>query len=91
MSLLNRFLFSSRLLIVQASSASIIRLLSDRTLCRRLAENAARDARNRFDIERYADDFIDWYEEILDGEAATRTRSAAVAAAASLQSAAGDA
>ncbi len=53
-----------------ALSAAIVRLLSDEPLRSRLAQNAARDARDRFDVERYADDFVAWYGEILRGEAA---------------------
>ncbi|MDP2529743.1 MAG: glycosyltransferase [Candidatus Palauibacterales bacterium] len=48
-----------------ALSAAIVRLLADGPLRTRLAENAAREARSRFDVERYADDFVAWYGEIL--------------------------
>lgn len=53
-----------------ALAAALIRLLSDHTLRAKLARNAARDARERFDVERYADDFVAWYGEILGGDAA---------------------
>jgi glycosyltransferase involved in cell wall biosynthesis len=41
------------------------RLLRDKSLRLRMGENAARDAVKRFDLQRQADDFLRWYQEIL--------------------------
>jgi glycosyltransferase involved in cell wall biosynthesis len=41
------------------------RLLRDTPLRLRLGENARRDAVRRFDMQRHADDFLEWYQEIL--------------------------
>jgi glycosyltransferase involved in cell wall biosynthesis len=43
----------------------IERLLADEALRRQLGQNAARDARQRFDLNRHADDYLGWYREIL--------------------------
>jgi glycosyltransferase involved in cell wall biosynthesis len=43
----------------------IERLLKDHPLSRRLGENAARDARTRFDLQRQVSDYLRWYEELL--------------------------
>lgn len=63
-----------------ALSAAIVRLLADPALRVRLAENAARDARRRFGIDRYADAFVAWYGEILRGEARGWPREAGASA-----------
>ncbi len=42
------------------------RLLRDDALRCQLGENAARDARRRFDMARQVDDYLAWYREILD-------------------------
>ena len=44
----------------------IDRLLEDEGLRRRLGENAARDARGRFDLAGQAQAYLDWYEEIRE-------------------------
>ncbi len=41
------------------------RLLQDKPLRLRMGENAVRDAVDRFDLHRQADDFLRWYQEIL--------------------------
>jgi glycosyltransferase involved in cell wall biosynthesis len=41
------------------------RLLNDDPLRRRMGENAARDARERFDLRRQVDSYLEWYEKIL--------------------------
>jgi glycosyltransferase involved in cell wall biosynthesis len=46
-------------------ACGVERLLQDKPLCLRLGENAVRDAVQRFDIQRQADDFLRWYQEIL--------------------------
>jgi glycosyltransferase involved in cell wall biosynthesis len=45
----------------------IERLLDDESLRHHLGENAAKDARQRFDLKREVDDFLRWYQEILKG------------------------
>ncbi len=40
-------------------------LLADDGLRRRLGENAANDARKRFDVTRHVRDYLRWYDEIL--------------------------
>ena len=41
------------------------RLLDDKNLRQRLGQNAARDARKRFDLERQVTNYLDWYKELL--------------------------
>jgi glycosyltransferase involved in cell wall biosynthesis len=41
------------------------RLLNDATLRQRLGQNAAKDARKRFDLQRQVDSYLDWYKELL--------------------------
>jgi glycosyltransferase involved in cell wall biosynthesis len=41
------------------------RLLGDDSLRHRLGANAAKDARQRFDLRRQADAYLEWYKEIL--------------------------
>ncbi len=43
----------------------IERLIDDEALRRRIGENAARDARKRFDLQRQVDSYLDWYESLL--------------------------
>jgi glycosyltransferase involved in cell wall biosynthesis len=40
-------------------------LLADDDLRRRLSENAAKDSRERFSLERQTMSFLDWYEEVI--------------------------
>jgi glycosyltransferase involved in cell wall biosynthesis len=47
-----------------ALAAAILRLLADDALRRRLSENAARDAKARFDKTRMVADYLAWYEDI---------------------------
>lgn len=60
-----------------AMARGIERLMNDDALRRRLAENAARDARNRFDLERQVDSYLNWYSRIRSK--ARRSAQAAVA------------
>lgn len=46
-------------------AVAIERLLNDDSLRGRMGENAAKDAQERFDLQRQADDFLSWYEQIL--------------------------
>jgi glycosyltransferase involved in cell wall biosynthesis len=43
---------------------AIARILTDNGLREALGKNAARDARQRFDLERLVDDYLSWYEEL---------------------------
>src|SRR5215471_7513162 len=49
----------------QGMACGVERLLQDNPLRLRLGENAVRDAVQRFDIQRQADAFLRWYQEIL--------------------------
>lgn len=42
----------------------ILRLLKDEPLYKNLSENAAQDARNRFDIKNQANQYLNWYNDI---------------------------
>jgi glycosyltransferase involved in cell wall biosynthesis len=44
----------------------ILRLLGDRELARLMGQRAALDASRRFDHERFVDDYLNWYQEILE-------------------------
>lgn len=46
----------------------VLHLLSNMELCRQMGQNAAEDARKRFDHERYVSDYLDWYYEILEAD-----------------------
>ena len=45
-------------------AASIEQLLTDKPLCRSMGENAARDAQERFDLQRQVNDYLEWYEQL---------------------------
>jgi glycosyltransferase involved in cell wall biosynthesis len=47
-----------------AMATGVARLVLDPTLLRQLSLNAAADARRRFDLQRQADDYLNWYAEI---------------------------
>jgi len=49
----------------QGMAFGVKRLLQDNPLRLRMGENAVRDAVQRFDLQRQADDFLMWYQEIL--------------------------
>jgi len=53
----------------QGMALGIERLLQDETLRCRMGENAARDARERFNLHRQVDDFLEWYRELLQDTA----------------------
>jgi glycosyltransferase involved in cell wall biosynthesis len=46
-------------------AVGIERLMNNNCLRRRLGDNAARDARNRFDLQRQVDSYLEWYGRIL--------------------------
>ncbi len=50
----------------RAMAKAMMALLSDDTLYRRCAQSAAEDARKRFDVAGMVDDYLDWYQEILE-------------------------
>ncbi len=52
---------------VRGMAFAIELLLKDGCLRQRLGENAARDARRRFDLGRQADAYLEWYRELLGG------------------------
>lgn len=45
---------------------SIERILDNDAIRRRLGENAANDASTRFDLQREVNDYLAWYEELLE-------------------------
>jgi glycosyltransferase involved in cell wall biosynthesis len=47
-----------------AMAVGIERLMNDDSLRGRMGENAARDARERFDLQRQVDSYLEWYEEL---------------------------
>jgi len=47
-------------------AAGIERLLKNESLRAQLGANAARDARDRFDLQRQADQYLAWYQDIID-------------------------
>lgn len=54
----------------QDMADAIIRLLNDPASCRAMGENAVQQARMRFDLNRQVDDYLDWYERILESNGA---------------------
>jgi hypothetical protein len=44
-------------------------LLEDDSLLRGLSSNAAEDARRRFDLQSQVTSYLDWYSEIVAGQA----------------------
>jgi glycosyltransferase involved in cell wall biosynthesis len=55
-----------------ALAERIARLLGDNDLRARLGEQAAADARDRFDLNRQADTYLDWYRDLVERHAAAR-------------------
>jgi glycosyltransferase involved in cell wall biosynthesis len=53
---------------VGAMSIGIERFLNDEPLRLRIGENAVKDARRRFDLQRQADSYLEWYKELLQGD-----------------------
>jgi len=45
---------------------SVITLLEQPELYAQLAGNAAKDARQRFDLQRQCDAYLDWYDTIVE-------------------------
>ena len=53
-----------------AMATGIVALLTDDALRRQLGENAARDAQERFDLNRQAGEYLSWYYQILSSHKA---------------------
>jgi glycosyltransferase involved in cell wall biosynthesis len=53
----------------QAIAFAVKRLLKNSSLRVRMADNAARDAKERFDLQKEADSYLDWYREVLQTNA----------------------
>ncbi len=53
---------------VGAMARAVDRLLEDEPLRRRLGENAAEDARRRFDVRAQGDAYLAWYRDIIGRE-----------------------
>lgn len=49
-----------------AMANAVEQLLNNAPLRRQLGENAAKDARIRFDLERQVDSYLAWYQEIIE-------------------------
>lgn len=43
----------------------VLHLLEDVELCNQMGRSAANDAKKRFDHERYVNDYLNWYQEIM--------------------------
>ena len=50
----------------EAMAEALVTLLTDEELHRRLRKNAAQDASRRFDLNREAEDYLMWYQEIVE-------------------------
>lgn len=50
---------------VSSMTHHVTRLIGDPDLRRQMGQNAAQDARRRFDQERHVSDYLAWYDEIL--------------------------
>jgi glycosyltransferase involved in cell wall biosynthesis len=61
----------------EAMAEGIRSIVSNDPLRWRMARNAAKDARERFDLNLQAQRYLEWYEELLGGAEQTRLRSAA--------------
>jgi len=51
---------------VEQMTVAIIQLLTIDSLRHQMAENAARDARERFDLVHQADDYLGWYGQLVE-------------------------
>jgi glycosyltransferase involved in cell wall biosynthesis len=61
-----------------AMAVAIERLLTNNPLRHRLSENAAKDARNRFDLQRQVNEYLEWYREILQSAVQKRREAASM-------------
>jgi hypothetical protein len=51
---------------VEQMTVAIVQLLTVDSLRLQLGENAARDARERFDLMQQADDYLEWYRQLVE-------------------------
>jgi glycosyltransferase involved in cell wall biosynthesis len=58
---------------IKGMCEAIVNLLTDGVLLERLSKNAAQDARERFDLERQVEVYLDWYQEITSKRRVKRT------------------
>ena len=49
-----------------AMAIAIERLLTDQTVRHQMTENSVRDVESRFTLKRQADEYLDWYRELID-------------------------
>jgi glycosyltransferase involved in cell wall biosynthesis len=63
---------------VEEMARGIERLLEADLLRHHMSENAAKDARERFDLERQVDDYLEWYEELAQHAGAARKIAAGI-------------
>lgn len=56
----------------RAMALAVERFLNDGSLRRRASENAAEDARERFDLVKQADRYLDWYREVVESRNSRR-------------------
>ena len=49
----------------EAMAARIVQMLEDDELRQRVGMQAAEDAKQRFDIEKMAEEYLKWYEKIV--------------------------
>jgi glycosyltransferase involved in cell wall biosynthesis len=50
----------------EAMADAVVALVTNGALQKRLGENAAEDARKRFDLERQVNEYIEWYQAIIE-------------------------
>jgi glycosyltransferase involved in cell wall biosynthesis len=50
----------------EAMAAAVVALLADEALRKRFGENAAQEARKRFDLDRQVNEYIEWYQGIIE-------------------------
>jgi glycosyltransferase involved in cell wall biosynthesis len=50
----------------EAMAAAVVALLADEALRKRFGENAAQEARKRFDLDRQVSEYIEWYQGIIE-------------------------
>ncbi|PYJ71670.1 MAG: group 1 glycosyl transferase [Acidobacteria bacterium] len=63
---------------VEEMARGIERLLEADLLRRRMSENATKDASERFDLQRQVDEYLQWYEELVQRAGAARKIAAGI-------------
>jgi glycosyltransferase involved in cell wall biosynthesis len=56
----------------QGMAHGCLRLLDDPALHRRLSTNAVHEVRQRFDLQRQVDQYLEWYHHVLQNRSAAR-------------------